>query len=73
MCVDLDRRAVGIGAGWPNGNMAQQTQTITSTTGSLVQPWTGCVLHTQHVQRYDINKNVKSKCKQTQSSETVSP
>lgn len=43
MCVDLDSRAVGISAGWPDRNVAQQTQTITSTTSSLVQPWTGCV------------------------------
>lgn len=46
--VDLDRGAVGVGTGWPNGDVAQQTQTITSTTSSLVQPRTGCVLPTQH-------------------------
>lgn len=43
MCVDLDRGAVGVGAGRPDRNVAQQTQTITSTTSSLVQPWTACV------------------------------
>lgn len=43
MCVDLDVVAVGVGACWPNGNVAQQTQTVTSATSSLVQPRTGCV------------------------------
>lgn len=48
VCVDLDRGAVGISAGRPDRNVAQQTQTITSTTSSLVQPWTACILITQH-------------------------
>lgn len=65
MCVDLDRWAVGVSAGWPNGNMAQQTQTVTSTTSSLVQPRTGCVLHTQHTHRYNIIKIVRH-ARQTQ-------
>lgn len=56
MCVDLDRGAVGVGAGWPNGNVAQQTQTVTSTTSSLVQPRTGCVLHTQHTHTHALIK-----------------
>lgn len=43
MCVDLDRGSVGISTSWPNRNMTQQTETITSTTCRLVQPWTGCV------------------------------
>lgn len=43
MCVDLDRGPVRISTGWSHRNMAQQTQTITSATGSLVQPRTGCV------------------------------
>lgn len=43
MCVDLDRGAVGICTGWPNRNVAQQTEAITSTTSSLMKPWTWCV------------------------------
>lgn len=62
--VDLDRGAVGVCAGWPNGNVAQQTQTVASTTGTRVQPRTGCVLYTQnthtHTNISSINQNVKS-------------
>lgn len=50
MRADLDRGAMGVGAGWPNRDMAQQTQTVTSTTSSLVQPRTGCVLHRTHAE-----------------------
>lgn len=48
MCVDLDSGPVGISTGWPNRTVTQQTQSITSTTSSLVQPWTSCVLHVTH-------------------------
>lgn len=66
VCVDLDRGAVSIGAGWPDGNMTQQTKTVTSTTSSLVQPRTGCVLPTQHTQNVVIHVIVQNKKKEMQ-------
>lgn len=66
MCADLDRGAMGISAGWPNRDMAQQTQTVTSTTSSLVQPRTGCVLHRTHtVMRHQHSKKIQVKNSQT--------
>lgn len=47
---DLDGGAVGIGAGWPDRNVAQHSQTVSSS--SLMEPWTGSILHT--------NKNTTS-------------
>lgn len=44
MRADFNRGAVGISAGWSYGNVTQQTQTVTCTTDSLVQPWAGCAL-----------------------------
>lgn len=41
---DLDGGAVGIGAGWPDRNVAQHSQTVSSS--SLMEPWTGSILHT---------------------------
>lgn len=68
MRADLDRGAVGVSAGWPNGDVAQQAQTVTGTTGSLVQPRTGCVLHKTHTHTHPDNhqyskKNIKTQKK----------
>lgn len=71
MRVDLDRGTVGVGAGWPNWNMAQQTQTITSTTSSLVQPWTGCVLHTTYTHKCNINTIINPIVKSTDTEKVV--
>lgn len=51
MCVDLDRRAVGVSAGRPHWNMAQQSQTVASAPSSLMQPGTGCVLETNNASK----------------------
>lgn len=44
MRADLDRGPVRVCAGGANGEVAQQTHTVTCAPGRLVQPWTGCVL-----------------------------
>lgn len=57
--ADLDRRPMRICAGGTNRDVAQQTHTVTCTPGRLVQPRTGCVLHStaQDIQSLDNSRN----------------
>lgn len=71
MCADLDCGPMGVSAGRPNRDMAQQTQTVTSTTSSLVQPWTGCVLHRTHTDATSMHRKRDNSCHRTATLGTV--